>query len=120
MIQGKVIHGEGRGHALGIPTLNVETVGVDLAYGVYAVWVYWQDLRLPGVMNWGSRPTFHEEEPRLEVHLLEGGDDFYGEEVRVEVVERLRGVQSFASKEELIAQIQKDIEGARNRLVSTR
>ncbi len=116
MIRGKVVHGEGRGHALGIPTLNVEVAALDLPYGVYAVWLLWENQRLPGVMNWGSRPTFHEEEPRMEVHVLDFEGNLYGEEVEVDVVTKLRGVQNFSSKEELVAQIHKDIEGARGRL----
>lgn len=104
-LTGKIVHGEGRGHGLGVPTINVDIHESELAHGVYAVKVG-ENI---GAMNWGPRPTFDEGEARAEVHLLDFKCDMYGEEVEVEVFEKIRGVIKFDNKEELIKQIQEDI-----------
>jgi len=116
------VHGEGRGRGIGFPTLNVLARAADLPFGVYAVWA---SLLAPGapasgeqkkysaVMNWGGRPTFCEELPVMEVHLLDADGDFYGRTVEVEVGPLLRGVRRFAGVEELKAQIAEDIRRAR-------
>ncbi len=116
MIHARVIHGVGRGKRLGAPTLNLDAKP-ELPYGVYAVRVTHKKDVHPGVMNWGSRPTFKEEEPVMEVHLLDTEGDFYGEEVNVAVVGKVRDVQSFSSPELLTLQIRADIETARKLLL---
>jgi riboflavin kinase/FMN adenylyltransferase len=72
-------------------------------------------------MNWGSRPTFNEENPVMELFLLDlplnakTGElpDLYGMDLGVQIVERIRGVQKFASVDELMEQIKKDVEKVR-------
>lgn len=119
---GKVIHGAGRGKGLGFPTLNLflnsgesDSAGViDLEFGVYAVWV---SDKLPGVMSYGPRPTFHESQPVAEIFLLETPSSSlptYGDTLVVEAMVRLRSIQEFPSPDALIAQIQKDVEFAKN------
>ena len=49
----------------------------------------------------------------LEAHLLEGGQDLYGQRIRVHFIERLRGEYTFPNRDALVAQITKDAEEAR-------
>lgn len=118
-ISGRVIRGDGRGAALGVKTANLgEIVHLLPADGVYAVWVVLPSgERAQGVLNLGPRPTF--DRPRsVEVHLLDFEGDLYDQVVLVEFVAYLRGQLKFSSKDELVAQIQRDIAAARARLQS--
>jgi riboflavin kinase/FMN adenylyltransferase len=119
-LEGVVRPGDRRGRTIGFPTANVHPLArrpMLPAIGVYAVRA---GLRregrlawLPAVANLGRRPTFDGRSVLLEVHLLEGGADLYGERLRVAFLERLRGEQKFAGIEELKAQIARDCERAR-------
>jgi riboflavin kinase/FMN adenylyltransferase len=108
-LTGKIIHGEGRGQHMGLPTINLAEHPSDLEEGVYAVWVESKFGRNKGAMNWGARPTFDELESVMEVHLLDFDGDLYDQEVEVEVVKKIREIQKFDSKESLMIQIKKDI-----------
>ncbi|MFO1071572.1 MAG: bifunctional riboflavin kinase/FAD synthetase [Geminicoccaceae bacterium] len=119
-IEGVVRPGDQRGRTIGFPTANVHPLTrrpMLPAIGVYAVRAGLcrdGELRwLPAVANLGRRPTFHGRGILLEVHLLEGGCDLYGQRLRVALVERLRGEQKFAGIDELRAQIARDCARAR-------
>ncbi len=71
----------------------------------------------PGVANLGTRPTFAEQERRLEVHLLDYEGDLYGQRLVVSFVERIRGEKRFESVAALRDAIAADAEAAR-RIVS--
>jgi riboflavin kinase / FMN adenylyltransferase len=111
---GTVIRGDQRGRLIGFPTANLRPGGgLVPPNGVYAVRVERRGERLPGVANLGVRPTFGGTEVRLEVHLLDGSWELYGEELVVGLVERIRGEQRFDGVEALVAQIRVDVEAAR-------
>ena len=119
-LTGVVVHGDARGRTIGFPTANLSNVEQMLpVYGVYAVTVARQvDGRTEslglGVMNIGVRPTVDGKELRLEAHLFDFEQDLYGQTLRVELRERLRGEQRFAGLPELMAQIQADAALARD------
>ena len=124
-VDGIVRHGDQRGRLLGFPTANLHPLDPRLvlpANGVYAVRVLRcagrGDRWLPGVANLGRRPTFDGRTLLLEVHLLEGGGDLYGQRLRVAFVDRLRGEQKFAGIDELKAQIGRDCRSALARLAA--
>ncbi len=124
-VDGIVRQGDQRGRLLGFPTANVHPLDPRLvlpAIGVYAVRVVRCAERgggwLPGVANLGRRPTFDGRTLLLEVHLLEGGGDLYGQRLRVAFVDRLRGEQKFAGIDELKAQIGRDCRSALDRLAA--
>lgn len=111
---GTVIHGDGRGRELGIPTANL-----DLHHelrppdGVYAALVQRRGELLPAVVNIGERPTFGGASVAVEVHLLDFDGDLYGEDLEVFFLGRLRGEQRFEGVDALVAQIGKDVAAAR-------
>lgn len=114
-ITGKIIHGAGRGRALGFPTINLDSAPADLSFGVYAAWVTLSDKRFLGAVNYGPQPTFSGKNPILEVFILDfpSGEDWYGKNVTVEIVKKIREIKKFASVEELKLQIQRDVEEIR-------
>lgn len=118
-LSGTVVAGEGRGNTIGFPTANIE---LSEPYsipckGVYAVHVWRGEQKHAGVMNIGVKPTFHQNttKPTLEAHLLDFSDDIYGEQVRVELIDYIRPERKFSSIEELVAQIGRDAQEARER-----
>jgi riboflavin kinase / FMN adenylyltransferase len=118
---GEIVHGDGRGKGIGIPTANQEVWPELLlpATGVYATWALLGDRRLPSVTNIGFRPTFENQPvlPRIETHLLDFEEDLYTHSLKLEYVERLRPEQRFSSIQALLDQIHVDIGRAREVLL---
>ncbi|WP_155611012.1 MULTISPECIES: bifunctional riboflavin kinase/FAD synthetase [Paenibacillus] len=121
-IHGTVMHGEKRGRQIGFPTANLKPDEhfVLPAKGVYAVRVSYEGQRLEGVMNVGVKPTFHNDKsaPSLEIHLFDFTGDLYGKSLSVELVEFIREERRFGSIDELVAQIGKDADTAKNMLLA--
>jgi len=118
-IHGSVVHGEGRGHALGVPTANLEVRTPDKLIpeaGIYAVRVVLRRGMWDGALHLGPRPTFPGSPPAIEVHILDFEGELYDEVIRVDFIRRLRGIESFPSTEALVVQMRKDIEQARRLL----
>ncbi len=114
-----VERGAGRGRTIGIPTINLALPDQRKLLppdGVYAVRVEWQGGRCGGMMNQGPRPTFGIAGRALEIHLFDFAGQLYGETVGVEWVRRLRDVQTFPSREALVAQLERDARAARDSL----
>lgn len=113
---GTVVPGDQRGRALGYPTLNIALPSPRKLLppdGVYAVRVESSRGAFGGMMNLGGRPTFGAPERTLEVHLFEAAGDWYGVNLSVSFVRRLRETVRFDSVEELVAQLARDAEHAR-------
>jgi len=115
-IQGVVQRGAGRGKTIGVPTINLAPPDPRKLLppdGVYAVRVGARGARYGGMMNQGPRPTFGIAERALEIHMFGFAGELYGETVTVEWVRRLRDVQTFPSRDALVAQLTRDAEAAR-------
>jgi len=113
---GVVERGAGRGRTIGVPTINLAPPDPRKLLppdGVYAVRVNWRGASYGGMMNQGPRPTFGIAARGLEIHLFDFAGELYGEPVTVEWVRRLRDVQTFPSREALVAQIERDAVAAR-------
>jgi riboflavin kinase/FMN adenylyltransferase len=86
------------------------------ADGVYATVTVWNRQTFDSVSYIGTRPTFGAGERLLEVYLLDQQVDLYGQDIRVQFVERLRGDQTFQNADELSARIDLDVALAREAL----
>jgi riboflavin kinase/FMN adenylyltransferase len=120
-VSGEVVHGDGRGRTINIPTANVRYPLDKLipGNGVYACWAWVAGVRKPAVTNIGTRPTFTSSGQilHLETHILDLHEDIYGQMLHLEFTERLRDEKRFPSIETLVEQIQADIHRARKILV---
>jgi riboflavin kinase/FMN adenylyltransferase len=123
-VEGVVVHGDGRGRRLGIPTANLDVAG-DLALpanGVYAGHLG-QDPEgsgaspRPAATSVGVNPQFHTTGLRVEAHVLDFDGDLLGAHVWVSFEHRLRDEAAFASVDDLVAQIHQDIRQARRLLL---
>ncbi|SHE41450.1 riboflavin kinase / FMN adenylyltransferase [Fodinibius roseus] len=118
-LNGTVIHGEKRGKEIGYPTANIKPEHPQKVIprdGVYAVRLRVMGHWFKGMMNIGTRPTFHEKKRALEVNLFDFDEDIYGKEVQVRFFYRIRDEVEFEGINELIQQLQKDEKRARELL----
>ena len=114
-LRGPVVKGAERGKGLGFPTANM-AFGQDRAlpaFGVYVTRAYLREGIFPAVTNIGSRPTFHEDKPTVETFILDFQGEVYGQELRIELLHRLREEIRFPSPEALREQIDKDVAATR-------
>jgi riboflavin kinase/FMN adenylyltransferase len=117
-LEGAVVSGKGRGRGLGFPTANLvpgsEVLAPPGVYAADAVLTSPGEGRFRAVVHYGPRPTFEEDAPSLEVHLM----GFSGEvsSLRVRFLARLREVRAFSGPESLRSQLQRDVAEARGLL----
>ena len=112
LFEGEVVEGDRRGRELGMPTANIvpDPKLAAPANGVYAAWANDR----PAAVNVGVRPTFDSDRGVLiETYVLDFSGDLYGQTLRVAFLERLRGEIRFDSAADLVAQMRRDVEQAR-------
>lgn len=114
-LKGEVVHGKALGRTVGMPTANLRVVEGELpSAGVYAAKVKVRDKIYCSVTNVGRRPTVDDEQKAtVESFILDFHEDIYGEQMEVEIVKYLRGIQKFADLEAVSEQVKKDIEEAK-------
>ena len=116
-LSGLVVHGDGRGRRINVPTANIDYPQdkVIPANGVYACWAWVGGERHPAAINIGINPTFTPDKrtSNVEAHLLDFDRDVYGQELKLEFVQYLRAELKFDSVEALLEQIHADIEKTR-------
>ena len=101
-VSGEVTGGAKRGTGLGFPTANIALApGTALAHGIYAVRVHVDGSRHEAAAYLGTRPTFDDGAPVLEVFLLDFDGDLYGREIAVEFIDFIRGDRRFDGIEAL-------------------
>ncbi len=114
-LHGCVITGSGRGIELGFPTANLDVDSEQAlpTEGVYATWAYIDDKTYQSMTNIGKRPTFGGSERTVEVYVLNYHSDLYGRELKIDIIERLRGEKKFDTVDELKKQITEDVKQGR-------
>jgi riboflavin kinase/FMN adenylyltransferase len=120
-VDGTVERGAGRGRQIGVPTANLVAATELLPRtGVYAGWAELPSgARFDAAINLGTNPTFGASGLHLEAHLLDfpvdgSSGDLLGSALRLGFTARLRDERRFASAEELVAQIRRDVEATRS------
>ena len=114
-LDGTVVSGDQRGGTLGYPTANlaVDPALLVPAYGIYAGAATVDGREFRAAISIGTNPHYGGEERRIEPHLLDFEGDLYGRRLVVELWQRLRDEEVFASEEELVAQIARDVDSTR-------
>lgn len=115
-LAGTIVHGEGRGGNVLVPTANLAPENEFLpARGVYIT----RTVRrlpdgtgevVPGLTNIGTRPTFGDFRLVVETFLPGFSGDLYGARVELLFVKRLRDERRFDSPQDLMAQIRRDMQ----------
>jgi riboflavin kinase / FMN adenylyltransferase len=106
-LDGVVVAGDARGGTLGFPTANIR-VPADLlvpALGIYAGAALGQR----AAISVGVNPHYGGNELRVEAFLLDFEGDLYGRRLVLELWRRLRDERAFASEQELVDQIARDV-----------
>jgi len=110
-LHGRVVSGAGRGTKLGFPTANLaidpkQALPDD---GVYVTWAYINGKAHQAMTNIGKQPTFGGKKRTVEVYVLDYLSNLYGRELKIDIIERLRGEEHFDTAEELKKQVTEDI-----------
>jgi riboflavin kinase/FMN adenylyltransferase len=120
-MEGRVVPGARLGRTLGYPTANLRVRALPSPVtGVLAAWARatggpWR----PAVTNLGRRPAVGGGEPLLEVHFFDFDGDLYGQRLEVQFVAKLRDEQGFECIEDLVEQMKRDEQRARELLRET-
>ncbi len=118
-VRGPVIGGAQRGTGLGFPTANVALPkGTALGHGIFAVRVTLDGRPLDGAAYLGTRPTFDDGMPVLEVFLFDFDEKIYGREIEVSFIDKVRDDRKFDSADELVRQMEADCAKAREILAA--
>ena len=118
---GIVVLGDQRGRTLGFPTANLTVPPLHAcpSDGVYAGYLVCGADTWPAAISVGTNPTFDGVQRRVEANALDRTDlRLYGEKVGVDFVTRLRGQVHFGSKDDLVAQLTRDVVSTRTILSS--
>ncbi len=124
-LTGKVIKGDQIGRSLGFPTANLfveETYKLIPADGIYAVNVevnpsMEENKTFNGMAYIGHRPTINGMTHNIEVNIFDFDKDIYGDKIRINFVDYVRGDEKFDSLEGLKAQLAKDEKAVKSMLV---
>jgi riboflavin kinase / FMN adenylyltransferase len=125
-ITGTVVGGAKRGTGMGYPTANVPMPrGTALAHGIFAVRVALSTGSDDATTAWhnaaaylGTRPTFDDGKPVLEVFLFDFDGDLYGHTIAVEFIAFIRPDRKFDTMDALVAQMDIDCAQARTLLAA--
>lgn len=116
-IMGKIVAGRGMGAKLGARTANLaasnELIPRDGVYLTLAT-IDAASNEIPAITSIGHNPTFHSAPFTIETHLLKSIDgELPGRSLSIKFLKRTRDQIAFASQDELMEQIKKDIEAAK-------
>lgn len=110
-VSGLIVKGKQLGRTIGFPTANIqvrEIAKLIPSDGVYAVKVYYNQTVFGGMLNIGNRPTVDGTYQTIEVNIFDFDQEIYGENLKVEFLQKIRNEKKFNGLDELKAQIAKD------------
>jgi riboflavin kinase/FMN adenylyltransferase len=116
MLEGRVGSGAGRGAGLGYPTANLEMKPDKLlpGPGVYLSRNEVDGTDWPGMTYVGSAGTFGPGPIRVEVHLLDFQGSLRGHVLKSMLIAQVRADEVFATPDELVRAMDRDLEKARS------
>lgn len=113
-LTGTIEGGQQIGRSIGFPTANIlpnDFTKQIPAQGVYAVWVLYQKIAYPAMLNIGIRPTIGDGlSETIEAHIIDFNKNIYNEEVSVLFQKKIRNEMRFSSIEQLKEQLAHDKE----------
>ena len=116
-LEGVVVKGEGRGKKIGFPTANIQ-VSQDLLVphkGVYVTRTIYEGMTYQSITNIGNNPTFKDgNQLHVETNLFDFDTDIYGETIDIQFLHKLRDERKFPTVNDLIEQIRKDVNLAKD------
>ena len=110
-ITGKVGRGDQIGRTIGYPTANImigETYKLIPDDGIFSAKVIIRGTSYKGMAYIGSRPTINGITRNIEVNIFDFNTEIYGEEIRMEFYNYVRGDVKFDGLEGLKIQLAKD------------
>lgn len=131
-VTGEIVHGLGRGgKELGYPTANLSADVIEAVPGdgVYAGWFTLIDdgpaagdiepgQRYEAAISVGTNPTFNGTTRTVEAFVLDHTADLYGRRAAVEFVAHVRGMEKFATVDELLVAMKRDVAATRHLLAA--
>lgn len=119
----QVIKGKGRGKGIGFPTFNLQIPSnLLLKSGIYACWVWIEDVKYRGAMHYGPIPTFNETTLSLEIFVLDFQPNDANDPttlISFTPVKYLRPIKTFSLSQALTRQISLDVSRVK-KILSTR
>lgn len=121
-ITGVVEKGKRIGNKLGFPTANIypEEYLLMPMDGVYVTRTLLDGKIYNSITNIGNNPTFNERKKSIETYILDYSGDIYGKDIEVFFLKKTRGEKKFNTIDELVEQIRKDIESARQYFIDVK
>jgi len=107
-LSGLIVKGKQLGRTIGFPTANIqvrEIAKLIPADGVYAVKVHHNAAVFGGMLNIGNRPTVDGTYQTIEVNIFDFDQEIYGENLKVEFLQKIREEKKFSGLDELNHQI---------------
>ncbi|MCR4305778.1 MAG: riboflavin kinase [Candidatus Daviesbacteria bacterium] len=114
---GKVRRHKQRGRKLGFPTANINLIK-NVPEGIYISQAKIGSSIYSALTFIGKAKTFNEKSFQAETYILDFKQDLYDKWISVKLLKKIRDNKKFNSAEELIGQMKKDEEVAREYLVS--
>lgn len=109
---GKVRTHNKRGKKLGFPTANVD-LAKKIPEGIYVSKTKIDRHIFNSLTFIGTARTFNEKKFHAETYIMDFNENIYGRWITIRLLKRIRGNKKFDSAEDLVKQMKKDEEKAR-------
>ncbi|MBE7038060.1 MAG: bifunctional riboflavin kinase/FAD synthetase [Ruminococcaceae bacterium] len=110
-LSGVVEDGKHLGKKMGFPTANLryDSTKVLPSGGVYHTKVFYNNAYFDAMTNVGVNPTVEDKNIiRIETHIIDFNKEIYGENIKIEFMDKIRDEVKFSSLNELVLQLEKD------------
>lgn len=104
-----VISGLSTGRIVGLATIHLDKVSLDIEHGVYKVMAYINDNKYIGLLHFGYRETL-KLGPTIELYLTDFVGNLYGVSLDVQILNKIRDIKKYKHVSELREQVQQDLE----------